>query len=282
MLLLDLVRSHGCASVKERLRNLQLRALHSDPQRKTGAVLLGAGGPGGRGRRGDPGGTSGGSGGAGSFYRGPGSGAVRFLQSGDIFSTPSPCSGRTRIPRIRRSWNIWREISAAVPAMKDSCGDCGIFWSRSTGAPERKEACSESCQSAFAEKRRHGSGDGQAGVPGGSDPGRHAGGEAFCGAPTPTPWWRRSIRKKARGVPGVEAVYTWEDVPGQRFTMAGQTYPEPSPYDRLILDRHVRYVGDPVAIVAAGDRSGGGKSPEAHKSDLPGAAGPAGFPAGQG
>lgn len=51
-------------------------------------------------------------------------------------------------------------------------------------------------------------------------------------------------------VPGIEAVYTWEDVPQQRFTMAGQTYPEPSPYDRLILDRHVRYVGDPVAIVA--------------------------------
>ena len=51
-------------------------------------------------------------------------------------------------------------------------------------------------------------------------------------------------------VPGIEAVYTWEDVPRQRFTMAGQTYPEPSPYDRLILDRHVRYVGDPVAIVA--------------------------------
>ena len=40
------------------------------------------------------------------------------------------------------------------------------------------------------------------------------------------------------------------DVPAERFTMAGQTYPEPSPYDRLILDRHVRYVGDPVAIVA--------------------------------
>ena len=32
--------------------------------------------------------------------------------------------------------------------------------------------------------------------------------------------------------------------------MAGQTYPEASPYDRLILDPHVRYVGDPVAIVA--------------------------------
>lgn len=54
----------------------------------------------------------------------------------------------------------------------------------------------------------------------------------------------------ASKVPGIEAVYTWEDVPQHRFTLAGQTYPEPSPYDRLILDRHVRYVGDPVAIVA--------------------------------
>lgn len=58
---------------------------------------------------------------------------------------------------------------------------------------------------------------------------------------------------RAEKVPGIEAVYTWEDVPQQRFTMAGQTYPEPSPYDRLILDRHVRYVGDPVAIVAGKD-----------------------------
>ena len=46
----------------------------------------------------------------------------------------------------------------------------------------------------------------------------------------------------AMKVPGIAAVYTWEDVPAERFTMAGQTYPEPSPYDRLILDRHVRYV----------------------------------------
>ncbi len=34
------------------------------------------------------------------------------------------------------------------------------------------------------------------------------------------------------------------------FTMAGQTYPEPSPYDRLILDQRVRFVGDAVAIIA--------------------------------
>lgn len=58
---------------------------------------------------------------------------------------------------------------------------------------------------------------------------------------------------KAKLVPGIEAIYTWEDVPQNRFTMAGQTYPEPSPYDRLILDRRVRYVGDPVAIVAGAD-----------------------------
>ena len=62
----------------------------------------------------------------------------------------------------------------------------------------------------------------------------------------------RSIRADAaRKVPDVVAVYTWEDVPQTRFAIAGQTYPEPSPYDRLIIDRHVRFVGDVVAIVAA-------------------------------
>lgn len=53
-------------------------------------------------------------------------------------------------------------------------------------------------------------------------------------------------------VPGIEAVYTWKDIPQDwpRYTEAGQTYPEPSPRDRLILDRHVRFVGDVAAIVA--------------------------------
>ena len=55
----------------------------------------------------------------------------------------------------------------------------------------------------------------------------------------------------AKKVPGVVDIYTWEDVPQQRFAIAGQTYPEPSPYDRLILDRHVRFAGDVVAIIAA-------------------------------
>ena len=54
----------------------------------------------------------------------------------------------------------------------------------------------------------------------------------------------------AMKVPGIEVIYTYKDVPQKRFTMAGQTYPEPSPYDRLILDKHVRFNGDAVAIVA--------------------------------
>ena len=55
----------------------------------------------------------------------------------------------------------------------------------------------------------------------------------------------------AKKVPGVVDIYTWEDVPQTRFAIAGQTYPEPSPYDRLIIDRHVRFAGDVVAIIAA-------------------------------
>lgn len=56
---------------------------------------------------------------------------------------------------------------------------------------------------------------------------------------------------KAYLVPGVEAVYTYQDVPKERFTVAGQTFPEPSAYDRQILDQRLRAVGDPVAIIAA-------------------------------
>ncbi|ETA78959.1 xanthine dehydrogenase family protein molybdopterin-binding subunit [Youngiibacter fragilis] len=56
--------------------------------------------------------------------------------------------------------------------------------------------------------------------------------------------------EKASAVNGIECVLTYRDVAGERFTLAGQTYPEPSPYDRLILDQRLRFVGDPVAIVA--------------------------------
>lgn len=56
---------------------------------------------------------------------------------------------------------------------------------------------------------------------------------------------------RAKKVPGVACVLTYKDVPQHRFTQAGQTYPEASPYDRYILDQHVRFIGDEVAIVAA-------------------------------
>ena len=56
-------------------------------------------------------------------------------------------------------------------------------------------------------------------------------------------------------VPGIEAIYTMEGcrTSGRRYTQAGQTYPEPSPYDRLVIDRHVRFAGDVVAILAGKD-----------------------------
>ena len=61
-------------------------------------------------------------------------------------------------------------------------------------------------------------------------------------------------------VPGVEGIYTYKDVPQTMFTLAGQSYPEPSPYDRKILDEYVRYVGDPVAIIAAVDEESAEKA----------------------
>lgn len=57
--------------------------------------------------------------------------------------------------------------------------------------------------------------------------------------------------EQAEKVPGVACVLTWKDSPQLRFTQAGQTYPEPSPYDRYIIDRRVRFAGDVAAVVAA-------------------------------
>lgn len=63
--------------------------------------------------------------------------------------------------------------------------------------------------------------------------------------------WIEEIKTgTATSTNGVVCVFTYKDVPQKRFTLAGQTYPELSPYDRLILDRHLRFVGDAVAIVA--------------------------------
>ena len=66
----------------------------------------------------------------------------------------------------------------------------------------------------------------------------------------------RSVDKSmALKVPGIECILTAEDVPQTRFAIAGQTYPELSPYDHCILDPHIRYVGDPVALIAGADEA---------------------------
>jgi len=62
---------------------------------------------------------------------------------------------------------------------------------------------------------------------------------------------RRIDTSRAKALPGVYAVLTYEDLPAVRFVTAGQSYPEPSPADAVSLDRTVRFVGDRVAAVAA-------------------------------
>ena len=57
--------------------------------------------------------------------------------------------------------------------------------------------------------------------------------------------------EKAEKLAGVEVVFTHKNVPKNLYTRAGQSYPEPSTYDKYILDEYVRYIGDEVAIVAA-------------------------------
>lgn len=56
---------------------------------------------------------------------------------------------------------------------------------------------------------------------------------------------------KGEALEGVVAVYTHRDVPQKTYSQAGQGFPEPSPYDRMLLSRKVRHVGDRVAAVVA-------------------------------
>jgi putative selenate reductase molybdopterin-binding subunit len=70
---------------------------------------------------------------------------------------------------------------------------------------------------------------------------------------------------QARAIPGVACVLTHADVPRVPYTTAGQGWPEPSPYDAVMLDRKVRFVGDRVAVVAAEDPELAQKACEAIK-----------------
>lgn len=62
---------------------------------------------------------------------------------------------------------------------------------------------------------------------------------------------KRIDTSKARALPGVAAVLTWQDIPRVVYSTAGQSDPIPGPLDTFSLDQKVRYVGDRVAFVAA-------------------------------
>ena len=69
-------------------------------------------------------------------------------------------------------------------------------------------------------------------------------------SPHANAWIEEIKTDAAKKIEGIECVLTYEDVSHKRFTLAGQTAPEISPWDRYIIDKHVRFVGDTVAIVA--------------------------------
>ena len=69
-------------------------------------------------------------------------------------------------------------------------------------------------------------------------------------SPHANAWVEEIKTDAAKKIEGIACVLTYEDVSHKRFTLAGQTAPEIGPWDRYIIDKHVRFVGDPVAIVA--------------------------------
>lgn len=69
-------------------------------------------------------------------------------------------------------------------------------------------------------------------------------------SPHANAWVEEIKTDAAKKIEGIACVLTYEDVSHKRFTLAGQTAPEISPWDRYIIDKYVRFVGDPVAIVA--------------------------------
>jgi len=56
---------------------------------------------------------------------------------------------------------------------------------------------------------------------------------------------------KAKSLDGVIDILHYGNVPRVLHTTAGQGYPEPSPYDAVMFDSTMRFVGDRVAAVFA-------------------------------
>ncbi|MBW2366340.1 MAG: xanthine dehydrogenase molybdenum-binding subunit XdhA [Deltaproteobacteria bacterium] len=69
---------------------------------------------------------------------------------------------------------------------------------------------------------------------------------------------------RARGLPGVDGVFTFEDIPQNAFATAGHPFSLDPDYrdvaDRLLLTDHVRYEGDEIAVVVAKDELTAGRA----------------------
>jgi len=57
--------------------------------------------------------------------------------------------------------------------------------------------------------------------------------------------------RAAEKTEGVEYILTHKNSPKTWYTQAGQSYPEPSPYDQQVINAKMRFIGDRVAAVAA-------------------------------
>ena len=58
---------------------------------------------------------------------------------------------------------------------------------------------------------------------------------------------------EAMKIEGVEEIFTAFNTPDIPYMQAGQGFPEPSPYDRVLINKKVRHVGDRVAAIVAVD-----------------------------
>ena len=58
---------------------------------------------------------------------------------------------------------------------------------------------------------------------------------------------------RAKKIKGIVDIYTYKDVPQVRYSESGESYPDPTPYDRMLLEPIVRYVGDEVAMIVGED-----------------------------
>ncbi len=71
--------------------------------------------------------------------------------------------------------------------------------------------------------------------------------------------------RAAEALPGVVAIVTHANCPDFLYTMAGQGFPEPSPYDFRMFSPVVRHVGDRVAAVVAEDEHAAAAALKLHR-----------------